>query len=132
MLVTERPMPLQKLEPGNSVIDAFNAAHSLGDLLERYGYVRQGKDRYLPPESSTGLAGAVIYQGHDGLEARGSPQRLEPSVPARCTRHDTRRQLLLVCGSSMNTVATVSESRESCRSRPSRYGLYRTALFGKE
>ena len=51
-----------------SVIDSFNARYGVRELLEKYGYTRRGRDRYLPPESSTKLAGAIVYTGNDGLE----------------------------------------------------------------
>jgi hypothetical protein len=60
-----RPRPL---EPGESVIAAFNSQHSLSDLLEGYGYRPVGYGRYLPPESQTGSGGAYIYHSRDGLE----------------------------------------------------------------
>lgn len=47
---------------GDSVIDAFNQAHDLCTMLDRYGYKRQGK-RYLSPHSSTGLPGVNILEG---------------------------------------------------------------------
>lgn len=47
---------------GESVIDAFNQAHDLCTLLDRYGYKRQGK-RYLSPHSSTMLPGVSILDG---------------------------------------------------------------------
>lgn len=59
--------PPRTLNPGESVIAAWNERHSLSELLERYGYVPRGYGRYLPPESRTGMAGAVVYQ-KDGVE----------------------------------------------------------------
>ena len=59
--------PVRRLEPSESVIYAFNAKYTLHDLLTRFGYEFKGYGRYLPPESQTGAAGAVVYQ-KDGLE----------------------------------------------------------------
>lgn len=57
-----RPPPRPR-QPGDrtSVIDAFNAAHEITDLLTRYGYRRTGANRYLSPNSSSGLAGVVVF-----------------------------------------------------------------------
>ena len=60
--------PTCTIKPGENVIAAFNAKHNLKELLESYGYEHKGYGRYLPPESSTSLAGAVVYSGQDGLE----------------------------------------------------------------
>ena len=45
---------------GESVIDAYNAAHDLETELARYGYKRVGK-RWLSPHSGTGLPGVLIF-----------------------------------------------------------------------
>jgi P4 family phage/plasmid primase-like protien len=37
-----------------SVIEAFNAAHDVGAILESAGYIRKGRTRWLYPESTTG------------------------------------------------------------------------------
>lgn len=62
------PKSARAVKPGESVIAAFNAQHGLRELLERYGYTPVGRDRYLPPESSTKLPGAIVYTAQDGLE----------------------------------------------------------------
>jgi len=46
---------------GPSVIDAFNAAHDIRSLLIQYGYKQTGKDRFLSPNSSTKLAGCIVF-----------------------------------------------------------------------
>ena len=45
---------------GDSVIDAYNAAHGITDHLARYGYRQQGK-RWLSPHSTTGLPGVIVW-----------------------------------------------------------------------
>jgi putative DNA primase/helicase len=46
-----------------SVIVRFNAAHNIGEMLERYGYIRKGK-LYLYANSTTKLAGVRILEGN--------------------------------------------------------------------
>ena len=53
------PAPRKPGLAGISIIDAFNAAHDVGALLEAHGYKPKGK-RYLAPSSSTGLPGVNI------------------------------------------------------------------------
>ena len=68
----EKPAPVPKhTHPpreyeGESVIEAYNAQHDLGEVLERYGYRHVGFNRYLPPESESGQAGAVVLRDDDG------------------------------------------------------------------
>lgn len=54
-----------------SVIDAFNAAHDVGAILESHGYRAAGRDRWVWPQSTTGEPGVVklpdsgrIYSHH--------------------------------------------------------------------
>lgn len=54
------PTPSRTQPRGDSVIDAYDQAHSIEATLERYGYKRQGK-RFLSPHSSTGLPGVVVW-----------------------------------------------------------------------
>ena len=44
-----------------SVIDAFNDAHDMHELLCRFGYKPTGRGRYLSPNSTSGLAGVVLF-----------------------------------------------------------------------
>lgn len=44
---------------GPSVVDAFNLAHDVGELLRAHGYRQKGEGRWIAPESSSGLAGVV-------------------------------------------------------------------------
>ena len=70
----EKPAPLPKRThppreyEGESVVETYNARHDLEEVLERYGYKHVAIDRYLPPESESGQAGAVVLRGDDGLE----------------------------------------------------------------
>jgi hypothetical protein len=43
-----------------SVISAFNASYEIGALLEQRGYKRMGRNRWLSPHSSSGMAGIVL------------------------------------------------------------------------
>ena len=52
---------------GESVTAAWNAKHSLHDVLTSFEYEYKGGNRYLPPESVTKSAGAYIYL-KNGLE----------------------------------------------------------------
>lgn len=45
-----------------SVIDAFNQAHDMHELLVRFGYKPTGRNRYLSPNSSSKLAGVVLFE----------------------------------------------------------------------
>ena len=47
---------------GTSVIDAFNQAHDMHSLLVQYGYKQTAKDRYLSPNSTSGLAGVKLFK----------------------------------------------------------------------
>lgn len=44
-------------------IDEYCNVVPVEDALEQYGYKRKGKERYISPHSSTGLAGVVIFRG---------------------------------------------------------------------
>jgi hypothetical protein len=57
--------PPNKTRPkgdGTSVIDTFNASHDMHTLLEQYGYKRTGQNRYLSPNSTSGLAGVKLFE----------------------------------------------------------------------
>ena len=41
-------------------IDAFNRAHDVGTILERHGYIRMGRNRWLHPNSTTGMPGVRL------------------------------------------------------------------------
>lgn len=54
-----------RLEGGRtSVIDAYNAANEINETLQRYGYRKIGRsNRYLSPNSSSGIPGVVVFDG---------------------------------------------------------------------
>jgi KaiC/GvpD/RAD55 family RecA-like ATPase len=43
------------------VIDDFNAAHNMHQLLKQYGFKQTGKNRFLSPNSTTRLAGVNVF-----------------------------------------------------------------------
>lgn len=56
--------PPRKVRPQGertSAIDAFNAAHDMHEMLVRHGYKPTRRGRYLSPNSSSGLAGVVLF-----------------------------------------------------------------------
>jgi len=61
-----RPPPSE----GARVISAYNAAHSVGELLERHGYEARARNRWIFPGSTTGVPGVrllsngKIYSDH--------------------------------------------------------------------
>jgi putative DNA primase/helicase len=59
---TTAPAPAFPIDPSDSVIEAFNRAHSVPAILESNGYRRIGK-RWLAPQSESGLPGVVILDG---------------------------------------------------------------------
>jgi putative DNA primase/helicase len=44
-------------QKSTSVIEAFNQAHDVGEILEEHGYVVKGRNRWLHPDSTTGEPG---------------------------------------------------------------------------
>ena len=58
---TFRPPRQRPNNATTSVIDQFNAANDIEDLLAEYHYKRVAPRRYLSPNSGTGLAGVVIF-----------------------------------------------------------------------
>jgi len=59
--VPSRPAaPPRAQRQGDSVIEAYDRAHSITDALARYGYRRQG-NRWLSPHSKTKLPGVVVW-----------------------------------------------------------------------
>ena len=64
--IEPEPEPVTRQQPArsdqqSSPIDAFNDAHDLRTMLDRYGYKRKGKTRYLSPHTTTGLPGVVLF-----------------------------------------------------------------------
>ncbi len=66
-----------------SIIDAVNQHYEWDDLLESYGYKRQGR-AYLPPESSSKKAGAFILTSNkDGRERYYSHHESDPCATGK-------------------------------------------------
>lgn len=56
--------PPRKIRPQSekgSVIEAFNAANDMDAMLQRFGYKPTARSRYLSPNSTSGLAGVVLF-----------------------------------------------------------------------
>lgn len=61
----------QTYEPkqnGGSVIDQYCQRTSIRDYIEGLGFKRIRDDRYLPLESTSGIAGARVLNGDDGID----------------------------------------------------------------
>lgn len=58
----------KELTGSSSSIKDFNARLSVSDVLLRNGYRYKQGNRYLHPNSSSGLAGAVVFTCEDGVE----------------------------------------------------------------
>lgn len=72
-----------------SVIDAYNAAHRIGDVLEQYGYTRKSAGRYSRPGKEDSLGVAIVdrdnvsfhWSSNDPLHktnAGGQPVPMDP------------------------------------------------------
>lgn len=59
---TPKPKPRQLGGKNESVIDAFNAAYDMNDMLVQHGFKPTARNRYLSPNSSSGLAGVVVFE----------------------------------------------------------------------
>lgn len=57
---TEAAKNERKGGASGSVIAEFNAAHEIGAILEAHGYERRGRERWVAPCSTTGLAGVRL------------------------------------------------------------------------
>lgn len=68
----QREQPVQRGVTGEpSVIEAFSARHSCAEILGRNGYTKQGKRRWLRPDSTTGAAGVVLLPDEDAVFSHG-------------------------------------------------------------
>ena len=56
--LTRKPRPKGD---STSVIDTFNETHDMHTLLVQYGYKPTSRNRYLSPNSSSGLAGVKLF-----------------------------------------------------------------------
>ena len=68
----QAPVRVRAPNPGTSVIDAYNAAHNIGELLVKYGYKRTAPNRYLSPNSGTKLAGCNVFDNNTAFSHHGS------------------------------------------------------------
>lgn len=62
---TKTFQPPRKPRPAGdrtSVIDTFNEANDINTLLVQFGYKPTGRGRYLSPNSTSGLAGVVVFE----------------------------------------------------------------------
>ena len=67
-----------------SIIDAINQSYDWEILLLSYGYKRQGK-AYLPPESTSKMAGAYILTSNtDGKQRYYSHHENDPCATGKC------------------------------------------------
>jgi len=58
----QAPLRKRVQSEGTSVIDAYNAAHTMASLLQQFGYRQTAKDRFLSPNSKTGFAGVILFE----------------------------------------------------------------------
>ena len=61
------PPPRKAGPRGASVIDAFNAQADIAHMLEQAGYARKGRNRWMWPGSTSGLAGVVLLPDTGGV-----------------------------------------------------------------
>lgn len=69
---TKPPRKTRPIGDRTSVIEAFNAQHDIGELLTRYGYKKMGRDRFLSPNSSSGLAGVNVFEDNTAYSHHAS------------------------------------------------------------
>lgn len=62
----------QSNAPSASVINAFNGGEDVGQLLERHGYKRKGRNRWIWPGSTSGMAGVYLVPGTQRVVSRHS------------------------------------------------------------
>jgi hypothetical protein len=109
-----------------SVIDTFNAQHSIEIELTRFGYVRQGK-RWLSPHSTTQLPGVSVFEDnrcwiHHGSDPLCSAASGHPVGPFDLVLHyefggDIRKAVReLADRMGLKNVAHVSSPRTITRS----------------
>jgi len=72
----QRGRTLPALRVGGSVIDAFNRAYSLADMLSKHGYKQINQHRWLSPDSTSGEAGVHIADDGNVLYSHGSSDTL--------------------------------------------------------
>lgn len=68
----QAPVKVRAVTAGTSVIDAYNAAHNIGELLIKYGYKRTAPNRHLSPHSGTKVAGVHVFDNNTAFSHHGS------------------------------------------------------------
>lgn len=79
--ITKKARKVKKQDDG--VIQQYNDKHSVGELLSYYGYIQKGRNRWLSPFSSTGLAGVITFDDGRAFSHHASdPWSCEHSIDA--------------------------------------------------
>ncbi|MBU2749877.1 MULTISPECIES: hypothetical protein [Acidithiobacillus] len=79
----QRHVARRPLDGRGSIIEQFNAAHRVEELLEQAGYVRKGK-KWLCPNSHSGIAGVIVFRddnvafSHHGDDPLGNNHTHDP------------------------------------------------------
>lgn len=68
----QAPLRKRVQSEGTSVIEAYNAAHTMPQLLTQYGYKQTAKDRFLSPNSTTGFAGVILFEDNTAFSHHAS------------------------------------------------------------
>ena len=68
----QAPLRKRVQSEATSVIDAYNAAHTMAQLLPQYNYRQTAKDRYLSPNSTSGLAGVIVFEDNTAYSHHAS------------------------------------------------------------
>ena len=68
----QAPLRKRVQSEGTSVIDAYNAAHTMAALLTQFNYRQTAKDRFLSPNSTTGFAGVILFEDGTAFSHHGS------------------------------------------------------------
>ena len=100
------PRPIKKrldLGGGDSVIEAFNSMFSPSEILDKTSYLKQGSNRYLHPDSTSGEAGLVIY-GHVAYA-------FSPNDPLSGGRPQDSFNILKICLCGGNASLAAKEAR---------------------
>lgn len=75
-LATMKPRSVSGTEDG--IIDQVNAAYTLSEVLETFGYARKGQNLHLAPDSGSGIAGVYILTSSNGTERAYSHHSSDP------------------------------------------------------
>ena len=72
-----------------SIIDLVNRAYEWPELLGSYGYLRKGRNAWIAPESTSGMAGAhILTSSTDGKERIFSHHQSDPAGNRLCDKFD--------------------------------------------